>query len=62
MAGMQSDIGPAITVPRWKVQEQAREIAALAQAALDCAAAGPRGDLPRALAMLDRIRAVLGAA
>ncbi|ABD25087.1 hypothetical protein Saro_0640 [Novosphingobium aromaticivorans DSM 12444] len=58
---VQSDIGPARGgVPRWKTYAQAREIAALAQLAMECAADTPRADLPRALAQFDRIRAILG--
>lgn len=58
---VQSDIGPGRgCAPRWKVYAQAREISALAQVALECAADGPRADVPRALAQFDRIRAILG--
>lgn len=56
---VQSDIGPN-GVPRWRVYQQAREIAALAAVALECSASGPRQDVARAMAQLDRIRAVLG--
>jgi hypothetical protein len=56
---VQSDIGPNGT-PRWKVYQQARELVALADLALACAAQGPRQDLPRALAQFDRMRAILG--
>lgn len=58
---VQSDIGPARGgVPRWKAYAQAREIAALAQLAMECASDTPQADLPRALAQFDRIRAILG--
>lgn len=61
MSAVQADIGPSRGgVPRWKVYADAREIAALVQVALDCAAAGPHADVPRALAQFDRIRAILG--
>lgn len=61
MSSVQSDIGPACGgVPRWKIYAQAREISALVQVALECAADGPRADVPRALAQFDRIRAILG--
>ncbi len=56
---VQSDIGPN-GVPRWKVYQQARELSALADVAMECAAQGPRQDLPRALAQFDRMRAILG--
>jgi len=55
-----SEIGSTVRLPRWKAYAQAREIVALAQVALECAADGPRADLPRALAQFDRIRAILG--
>lgn len=54
-----SDIG-ANGVLRWKVYQQAREIAALAELALECSAQGPGQNLPRALATMDRMRAILG--
>lgn len=58
---IQSEIGPARGgVPRWKAYAQAREIVALAQVAMECAADTPRADLQRALAQFDRIRAILG--
>ncbi len=58
---VQSEIGPARGgVPRWKAYADAREICALAQLALECAAEGPKADVPRALAQFDRIRAILG--
>lgn len=55
-----SEIGSTIKLPRWKAYAHAREIAALAQVALECAAEGPGSNLPRALAQFDRIRAILG--
>lgn len=58
---VQSEIGPARGgVPRWKVYAQSREIAALAQVALECSADTPKADVARALAQFDRIRAILG--
>lgn len=54
-----SDLGPG-GQPAWRMYQQARELAALAQLALECAAAGPRRDLPRVAATMDRMRAVLG--
>lgn len=56
---VQSDLGPN-GQPRWRIYQQARELRALAELALECAAKGPGGDLPRAVATLDRMRAVLG--
>lgn len=56
----QDDIGPAIGTPRWRVYAQAREVAALAQVAMECAVAGAHENLPRAVAQLDRIRWILG--
>lgn len=53
------DIGPT-TPPRWRVYTIAREIEALARVAQECSAAGPRCDMPRAAAQLDRMRALLG--
>lgn len=58
---VQSEIGPARGgVPRWKVYAQAREIAALANLALECSADTPKADVRRAMAQFDRIRAILG--
>ncbi len=57
--GAPADIGPVMP-PRRVVYERAREVAALAELARDCAMAGPRCNLARSLAMLDRIRAILG--
>ena len=55
-----SEIGGTVRLPRWKAYAQAREIAALAQVALECSVEGPGSNLPRALAQFDRIRAILG--
>ncbi len=55
----QSELGPN-GVPAWKLYQMAGELAALAQLARDCAAMGPSRDLPRAVATLDRMRALLG--
>lgn len=56
---VQDDIGPTAP-PRWRVRAMAREVLALAQTAIACTAEGPAENLPRALAQLDRMRAVLG--
>ena len=56
---IQSDLGPTV-LPRWRVYKQARELAALAALAVELSIDGPRADVPRALATLDRMRAVLG--
>ena len=56
---VQADIGPN-GQPRWKIYQQARELAALAQMAAECAQSGPRQDVQRALAQFDRMRAILG--
>ena len=56
---VQSEIGPN-GQPRWKIYQQARELAALASLAAECAASGPRQDVARALAQFDRMRAILG--
>lgn len=53
------EIGPSAP-GRWQVRAKAREIAALAQLALDCTVEGPRCDVQRASGALDRMRAVLG--
>jgi hypothetical protein len=56
---IQSDIGP--TGPgRWQVYAKAKQLRALAELATELSVSGPRQDLPRALAMFDRMRAVLG--
>jgi hypothetical protein len=55
----QSDIGPS-GPPAWRVVSLARELAALASLAGDCARQGPKQDLQRAVATLDRMRAILG--
>jgi hypothetical protein len=54
-----ADIGPN-GVPRWKLYQQARELAALAALAMECSGSGARQDLPRCVATMDRMRAVLG--
>lgn len=55
---VQSEIGP--TAPaRWRVYSAAREVSALAQSAIELAMQGPRCDVPRALAQLDRARAIV---
>jgi hypothetical protein len=55
---VQSEIGP--TAPaRWRVYSAAREVSALAQSAIELAMQGPRCDVPRALAQLDRARAMI---
>ena len=56
---VQGEIGPS-AVPRWRVYRDARELLAQAQLALELTTEGPRADVPRALAALDRARAVLG--
>ncbi|WP_408585939.1 hypothetical protein [Novosphingobium sp.] len=56
---VQSDIGPSAQ-PRWRVYKLAREVQALAELARELSAEGPKCNVPRALAQLDRIRAVLG--
>jgi hypothetical protein len=56
---VQTDIGPNAP-PRWRVHLAAREVLVQAQIALELSADGPRTDLPRALAALDRARAILG--
>lgn len=56
---VQADIGPN-GKPCWKIYQNARELAALAQLAAECAASGPRRDVQRALAQFDRMRAILG--
>lgn len=56
------DSGPSIGTPRWKVYAIAREIGQLAELARECSMAGAGENLPRALAQLDRIRAILGSA
>ena len=53
------EIGASAT-PRWRVYRDARELAGLAQLALELSSEGPRADVPRALAALDRMRAILG--
>lgn len=53
------DLGPTME-PRWKVYATARELSTLADLAMELSAKGPREDLPRARATLDRMRAVLG--
>lgn len=59
MSQVQDDIGP--TAPaRWRVYAHARELQTLAGLAVELSAEGPRADLPRALATLDRMRAILG--
>lgn len=55
---VQSDLGPTAQ-PRWRVYQAARQAAALAQSAIELATEGPRCDVPRALAQLDRARAVI---
>lgn len=45
---------------RFDVHAQARELLVMAGRALDFAGTGRSADLPRALAELDRMRAVLG--
>lgn len=57
--GVQSEIGPT-AMPRWRVYAQAREVVALAELALELSAEGPACNIPRAMAQLDRIRAILG--
>ena len=54
-----NDIGPS-AIPRWRVYRDARELLAQAQLALELSGDGPRADVPRALAALDRMRAILG--
>ncbi|MCW1985352.1 UNVERIFIED_ORG: hypothetical protein M2348_001084 [Sphingomonas sp. R1F5B] len=55
---VQSDLGP--TAPaRWRVYNAARQIAALSQSAIELATEGPQCDVPRALAQLDRVRAMI---
>jgi hypothetical protein len=56
---VQDDIGPS-AVARWRVYRDARELQALAALACDLAADSPRADVRRALATLDRMRAILG--
>lgn len=56
---VQSDIGPSAT-PRWRVYRDARELHALASLAMELSSEGGRSDVPRALATLDRMRAILG--
>lgn len=55
---VQSDLGPTAQ-PRWRVYKAAREAGALVQSAIELAMDGPRCDVPRALAQLDRARAVI---
>lgn len=56
-----SDNGP--TAPaRWRVYRDARELATLAQLAVELTTDSPRADVPRALGLLDRMRAILGEA
>ena len=56
---VQAEIGPS-AAPRWRVYRDARELRALAELALDLSTEGPRADVPRALATMDRMRAILG--
>ena len=56
----QTDLGPALP-PRSTVHAMAVECQLLARIAIDCSLAGHRCDLPRAMAKLDQMRAVLGA-
>ena len=56
---VQAEIGPSAT-PRWRVYRDARELLVQAQLAVELATDGPRANVPRALAALDRMRAILG--
>jgi hypothetical protein len=55
----QQEIGPALP-SRVEIYAKASELQALARIALDCACPGHRIDLPRALTLFDKMRAVLG--
>jgi hypothetical protein len=55
---VQSDLGP--TAPaRWRVYNAARHVQMLAQSAIEMATEGPKCDVRRALAQLDRARAAI---
>lgn len=56
----QSDLCPTVP-PRGEVYRRARELRELAQMAAEAATLGPRLDVAKAAAYLDRARAVLGA-
>lgn len=56
---VRDEIGPNLE-PRWKIYAAARELSKLADLVVELSAKGPREDLPRARATLDRMRAVLG--
>ena len=53
------DSGPSVP-PRGRIYDQARELQALAAIAVDCAGQGRAANLARAVATLDKMRAVLG--
>lgn len=53
-----SDLGPSVP-PRMAVYRQAAELEQLARMARDLASAGPLADVPRAMRVLDRARALL---
>ena len=53
------EIGPS-AMPRCRVYRDARELQALAAMAVELSTQGPRADVPRAMKMLDRMRAILG--
>lgn len=55
------EIGPSAQ-PRWRVYRDARELQVLAALAVELSTQGPRADVPRALATLDRMRIILNAA
>jgi len=52
-------LGPQLP-PRMVVYQQACELQRIAQQVAELATAGPRADLPRAVRLLDKARAVLG--
>lgn len=54
-----NDLGPDLP-SRLVVYQQARELQQLGQLAAELSQAGPRADLPRAVRLLDKARAVLG--
>ena len=56
-----ADLGPVLP-PRLQVYATAVEVQALARIAVEASLAGPGCDLARALAQLDKCRAVLGGA